>query len=140
MSPALSRVHTSIDGWYGRTSSSFFWWHYLGLKRVNAAVLDPLPMYDATRQIARRALQELSGCPALKDTPPVANTPDVDEEDKEMSSPGVTEGSDSLEAFESAALLSATVAPTLYGKEVDAMSERSQPLLSGEASRNFSSS
>lgn len=112
----------------------------MGLKRVDATFLDPIPMYDATRQIALRTLQKLSGSPALKDTPPVADTSDVDEEDMETSSPGVSEDSNSLEAFNNAALLVATVAPALNGEEVDAMSEMSQPLLSGEASRNVSSS
>lgn len=97
-------------------------------------------MYDATRQVARRALQKLSGSPALMDTPPVADPLDVDEEGIDTSSPGVTEDIDSLEAFESPALLVATVVPTPHGDEVDAMEEISRPLLSGETSRDFSSS
>lgn len=61
-----------------------------------------------------------------------------DEEGVDTSLPGATEGSDSVEAFDHAALRVATVAPTPHGEEVDAMAEMSQPLLSGENSKESS--
>ena len=70
------------------------------------------------------------------------DTLDVDEEGIDTPSPNTKGDSDSLEAFENAALpLRVTnVAPTPHGEEVDAMTEMAQPLLNGENSREFASS
>lgn len=91
------------------------------------------------RQIGWHALQKLGDGPALKLTLPVAELLEVDEEGVAASSPGVTEDGDSLEAFESAALRSASAAIAPHGEEVDAVSELSKPLLGGDASSELTS-